>query len=279
MYAIEETIQQLGVIKASNSAEIRLRRRLRAIFGTAFDNIIRIVSIGRIAFSNEQARSEAVQDVLDLEEEFNQAVLDEIEVIAEQARQELINDLARLGMFRRGSPVPQNITQFLREQTFIATRSTITRVSQDIMRLLAQCYNEGLGIYQTTQRLRARFERMRGYELQRIARTELQHAQNTSFYMSELDLRVPYHMWFTAQDSRVRGLNPEDKADHFILHGQITRVGQPFSNGQRYPGQRTVRIEEWINCRCFLVPYLMPHGFTAPNMDYFKEGDLIRIVR
>jgi len=56
------------------------------------------------------------------------------------------------------------------------------------------------------------------------------------------------------------------------------RVGEPFSNGLYYPGDRSGgdgTIREWINCRCRLVPFLMPEGKMAPiGKNWFYEGDL-----
>jgi hypothetical protein len=146
------------------------------------------------------------------------------------------------------------------------------------MGLLADCYRQGLGIYDTTNRLREKFNGMLGYELERIARTEIQGAQNLASYMSELELGVTYHMWNTVLDGRVRGLRSRDRANHVVMHGQIVRVGEPFSNGLKYPGDRNAVIAEWINCRCFTTPYLIPMGYAAPNAPYFFEGDLLRVV-
>ena len=45
-----------------------------------------------------------------------------------------------------------------------------------------------------------------------------------------------------------------------------------------YPGDMNGSIEEWINCRCTTVPYLMPLGFMAPpGVSYFYESDIIPI--
>jgi len=117
---------------------------------------------------------------------------------------------------------------------------------------------------------------MQDYELRRVARTEINSFQNEGAYLTEQELGVRYHMWYTALDERVRG-------SHSNMHGEIVRVGEPFSNGLYYPGDRSGgqgTIKEWINCRCRTVPFLMPEGKMAPpGASYFRESDLIEIRR
>jgi hypothetical protein len=63
------------------------------------------------------------------------------------------------------------------------------------------------------------------------------------------------------------------------MHGQIVRVGDQFSNGLRYPGDRTGEIAEWINCRCTTVPFIMPIGFIAPpGVLHFYEDELLAVA-
>jgi len=113
------------------------------------------------------------------------------------------------------------------------------------------------------------------YDAERIARTEINGAQNEGAFDTERELGVQYHEWVTAQDDRVRGNDPEDVADHTALHGVIVAVGDPFPNGLTYPGERIGDEAEWINCRCRAVPFIMPEGKRAPTgMDHFTAADL-----
>ena len=56
--------------------------------------------------------------------------------------------------------------------------------------------------------------------------------------------------WLTQQDSRVR-------STHRTMQGQKVPLGGKFTTGAGvqidYPGDPTVRGDEWLGCRCFLV--------------------------
>lgn len=278
MVEVERTLYHLQVMKAKNNSETNLINRLKDFFDSVFNNVLRNLSrLGRVP-SDDVARSSIVSDLKNSIDTMSNVVFDEVEPAAQAARIKLINDLRLQGRQLARSTLPSTTVELLRNQVFIASQSTIRRMTGDVMESLAESYNRGLGIYDTTRRLENVFENMRGYELERIARTEIQGSQNLSSYMSDIELGVTYHMWMTALDNRVRGLGRYDRANHIALHGQIVRVGEPFSNGLQYPGDRNASISEWINCRCFTVPYLMPLGSAAPNAPYFYEGDLLSVV-
>jgi len=112
-------------------------------------------------------------------------------------------------------------------------------------------------------------------ELERVARTEIASKENLGMYMSEQELDVEYHQWKTARDERVRD-------SHVDMEGEITRVGSPFSNGMMYPGDFSsgADLGELINCRCTVMPFVMPEGYMAPaGMSYFRESDLVPIKK
>ncbi len=75
-----------------------------------------------------------------------------------------------------------------------------------------------------------------------------------------------YHRWQTIGDNRVR-------PSHTGNSGYIVRMGDPFPNGQRFPGDRTQPIEQWINCRCGTEQIAPPAGKTAPlGVGYWRAG-------
>lgn len=170
------------------------------------------------------------------------------------------------------------ILKLIKDKTFIASNATLARMIDDVMANLAKSYEEGLGIIGAANNLSGTFDSMLDYELNRIARTEINGAQNVATFLTEQELGVDYNQWWTAQDDRVRGNDPADIADHTFLHGQIVRVGDLFSNGLMYPLDTSGDISEWIQCRCRVVPFLMPEGFKAPTgRDFFYEEDLVKI--
>lgn len=156
-------------------------------------------------------------------------------------------------------------------QTFKASAQTMARVEDNVMKIIAQSYQENWGIKDATRHLKKEFNGLKTYEANRIARTEINSSLNQGSFQTYHDYGIQYHQWWTGQDSRVRN-------SHKHLHGQIVPVGVPFENTLMYPGDRTGPIKEWIHCRCTTVPYLMPLGFMAPiGQSYFFEGQIVRI--
>ena len=163
----------------------------------------------------------------------------------------------------------------LNSKVFQASAHTMDRVDNRIMENITQSYNDGLGIDEAKDRLTIEYNGLKSWEAQRIARTEINSAQNDGAFDVYGELGVEYHQWWTAQDERVR---ETPQADHRKMHGKIVKVGTAFSNGLMYPGDRQGSISQWINCRCTTLPFLMPLGKMAPvGMTEFTEEDLIDI--
>jgi len=159
--------------------------------------------------------------------------------------------------------------QELLAHAFDASSKTLARLRGDVMETLRQSQAAGEGIKKAAARLRKQFVNMRDYELRRIARTEIGGAQGKASFEEKRRAGVEYHQWITARDSRVRDI-------HEYLDGQIVRVGDTFSNGLRHPRDRAGDIEDWINCRCDSVPFIMPRGkMPPPGASYFYESDLV----
>lgn len=172
-----------------------------------------------------------------------------------------------VGLFRTN---PQ-IEDSLRYNTFQASDTTLARVTQNITNNLADSYHEGLGIRDAGRRITKEFAGLKGWESRRIARTEINSAQNEGAFSAYDELGVEYQMWWTGNDNRVRD-------SHRPLHGHIVAVGNTFSNGLLYPGDKSGPIKEWINCRCTSIPYIIPLGKMAPpGLTEFTEDQLIDI--
>ena len=165
---------------------------------------------------------------------------------------------------------PRQVMQRIGEHVFTATESTTRRMVGDVMGALGQAAEQGLGIDDASVLLRDRFQGMKDYELKRIARTEIQGFQNEGIYETERLLGVEYHQWVSAGDERVR-------ESHEEVAGEIVATGESFSNGMRYPLDRdNAPIEEWVNCRCRAVPFIISPDKAAPGPGPFRESDLIQ---
>lgn len=165
----------------------------------------------------------------------------------------------------------QSSEEYLEQYTFTATEKTMSRVDGEINKILTDGYKEGWGVKDVRNRIMERYGQFSSWEANRIARTEMQTAHNMGVMQSFQELGVEYKEWRSAHDGRVR-------TSHIYMDGEIAPLDEPFSNGLMYPGDKSGRIEEWINCRCSMVPYLMPPGSVAPvGQGTFRASDLVSV--
>lgn len=167
--------------------------------------------------------------------------------------------------------IDEKVLENIKNKSFVASQGVMDRVNTNISKNLAKSYTDGVGIDNAARSLQKEFTKLKGYEATRIARTEINSAQNEGAFQAYYDFNINYHQWWTGQDARVRD-------SHRAIHGQITKVGSAFGNGLTRPGDRSGSKKEWIHCRCTTVPYLMPWGMMAPpGATTFFEKDLIPI--
>ena len=165
---------------------------------------------------------------------------------------------------------------YLQDYTFEATEKTLGRVDEEINNILTTGYQEGWGVKDVRNRIMERYSQFEDWEANRIARTEMHTAHNMGMMNGYASQGVEYIQWRSAHDKRVRGTKKTDLANHVKMNGEIIRLGDLFSNGLAFPGDKGGPIYEWINCRCSAVPFLMPYGMMAPpGMVQFRESDLV----
>lgn len=267
-------LQALKQLPASQlRAEARLTRKLQELFAEVAERTIQeLLRRNRLPTDDATMRL-VISHILGASEDYQETLGGEALQAAQYGRNRIIRELQRLGVSVSFSESSERVQKMIMEHVFTASQHTISRVAGNVMQNLANSYANGLGIDDAAEELRKVFQAMQDYELRRIARTEINSFQNEGAYLTEQELGVRYHMWYTAQDERVRG-------SHSNMHGEIVRVGEPFSNGLYYPGDKAGSIKEWINCRCRTVPFLMPEGKMAPpGASYFRESDLIEVRR
>lgn len=270
-------LQALKQLPASQlRAEARLTRKLQELFAEVAERTIQeLLRRNRLPTDDATMRL-VISHILGASDSYKETLGEEALQAARYGRNRIIRELQRLGVSVSFSEFSERVQKMIMEHVFTASQHTISRVTGNVMQNLANSYANGLGIDDAAEELRQVFQAMQDYELRRVARTEINSFQNEGAYMTEQELGVRYHMWYTALDERVRG-------SHSNIHGEIVRVGEPFSNGLYYPGDRSggqSTIKEWINCRCRTIPFLMPEGkMVPPGASYFRESDLIEVRR
>jgi len=160
----------------------------------------------------------------------------------------------------------------LLNRTFVASDNTMNRVDGQINQIITDGYRSGQGINSVANDITRRFDQLQTWEAKRIARTEINNSHNTATMDIYADMNVEYVQWSAAGDDRTRD-------SHVEVDGEIVPLGASFSNGLGFPGDTSGPIEEWINCRCSVAPFVIPYGFIAPSFSPFRESDLVSIER
>ena len=257
-------------------AESRLSNQLNKLFSEAFEKTVTSLLKSTVVPADDVTRDKVVRDIWGVEEDFQESLSDSAVDSAQHGRNRVVSELQKKGTSISFSDFSKQTEKLIRQHSFEASERTLARMVGDVMDNLSKSYREGLGIDDAATELESKFDSMKDYELKRVARTEIQSFQNEGAYLTEQELKLGYHMWWTAEDERVR----DETANHVKMHGQIVKLGEPFSNGLYYPGDRSkgsANIKEWINCRCRVVPFLMPEGKMAPpGKSYFYERDLVK---
>lgn len=275
-FLIDVTRNHVASLKAQPrrdaQAIARLAELLRSFWDDAAQSVLdHLLESGTIP-TNDLSRAQVASIVEALLEPFSEAITDEALASAAFGYQRTVEDLAANGISAAFEGLPDELVERIRAGVFEASETTLARVTGDVLDNLAESAAEGLGINDAAERLKEVTTNMRGYELERIARTEIQGAQNAGAHEALIDFDITFEQWVSAGDSRVRD-------SHADLDGEITYTGDRFSNGLRFPGDRSGDIEEWVNCRCRSVAWFLPEGkLPPPGRNRFFERDLADVA-
>ena len=162
------------------------------------------------------------------------------------------------------------ITEKIKQTNFKFSDKTKQRVTREINEILTHSETEGIGPYQVAEQIKDKFNDLKTWEANRIARTEINRADNEYRFNDIMDNDlIDYVKWHANIDEKTR-----DSHEH--VNGEIVRKGELFSNGLRFPGDPNGPAKEVMNCRCSIVPYIPPFDKVIPtSQDIFTEDDLI----
>lgn len=270
--AAEVALSRIRAAKArpawETRAENRLHRQIAGMFDDITDGIIRdLLKQGGVP-GDAMAQTLLAQRLTDALDDLAETVTSGSGEAAQHGRNAAVDNLRKRGLSVSFSDVPQGILDRLRGRAFEASRATLERMTGNVIENLAASVADGLGIDDAAGRLRESFTGMRDFELRRIARTSIQTAQSEAAHLTLEELGISFHQWISADDDRTR-------ESHIDLHEVIVAVGEPFPNGLLHPGDTGGDVEEWINCRCRAVPFIMPEGMLPPaGAAWFYESDL-----
>ena len=188
--------------------------------------------------------------------------------------QSTLDNVLGLNIINNDAPykIQQNkqVHDYLRDHTLTVSDKTRNRINKDIQKILTHSETEGIGNKQVADKIQEKFNQLQTWEARRIARTEINAANNLIAHNELLqnDL-VDYKMWIATSDNRTRDTHRE-------LNREITRIGHPFSNGLQYPGDHNGQLKEFINCRCRVIAWIPDYDKVPPTgKEYFREEDCL----
>lgn len=250
-------------------AERRLERRLRGVLGNAFELALAELVSREVVPSDAMGLNSIAWHIQNAGAAYEAALGRSAMEAAQRGRQNVLRAVPGREQFGEFS---LHTKRLLEEYIHGASDVVISRLGRNVMANLADSHAKGLGIDEAASALRGELSMMRDWQVSTIARTEINCFQNEGAYLTCQELGAEYIQWWTAEDERVR---EEPEADHVILHGQIVRLGDNFSNGLKHPGDRGGEIVEWINCRCVTTAFFVPAGKRPPiGKEYFYPEEL-----
>jgi HK97 family phage portal protein len=142
-------------------------------------------------------------------------------------------------------------------------------LKKDLRNELIEGYNNGESITQIMKRLSDNVfeEKKKGYELERIARTETMQSVNSATLITYQEAGVENKEWIATLDDRTRD-------SHADMHGQIVGITSFFTSGlgntTQAPGLFGI-AEEDINCRCTIGAVIQTKSYTKEYKKGFAE--------
>ena len=151
--------------------------------------------------------------------------------------------------------------------------------------IISKAINEGTPFEELAREIEEKgFEK---WQAARIVRTEVNSAASLGTVAAGSTYEYETNKeWISAMDSRVRGRNPEDHANHWDLDGVVVDYNQPFvdpRNGVRLmqpgdpkaQGMRRDKAATVINCRCTVALVAKRDGNDRliPKTSFIKSAE------
>ena len=128
-----------------------------------------------------------------------------------------------------------------------AIKDVIDTVSEQVDKTINDGIESGKTLAQVAEDISDKMGNVQ-WKAERIARTEIIGASNQGKFLAFEENGIEKLEWIHSYDEKVRD-------DHLI--DEVVKVGEEFSNGLKYPGDRSgseSTPENIINCRCSSAP-------------------------
>ena len=154
----------------------------------------------------------------------------------------------------------QEVIDTLQSRALTMSQQTRDRMVGDIAEALADAYQQGMSIDDIADILQDDvFTDMRGYEAERVARTNVISGSNTGAHEAYRDAGAPGKEWIATNGPRTR-------MTHRQADGQVVLFGDKFVVGGHradHPGDPALPVGEIVNCRCTVAPVFAMDRLTA----------------
>lgn len=202
-------------------------------------------------------------EILDLDEEkdaFDRKVRSRIRNIWRAAGEQQLELAGIAGNF---DMLDQRVIEAVETQIIELAQDVVENTNGMVRAAIADGIASGASIPSMRKSIQDAFKvRKKPEQLDRIARTEVHQAQEGGSHAAAVQNGVEMKQWVTARDSRVRGLEMDDKADHDGIEKQgPIPINVPFKDPRSgaqlmFPGDRSGALSgaDTINCRCVSVP-------------------------
>ena len=223
--------------------------------GDASEGAAKVVRLRSKGFEN-------LMGMIDLEaekERFDKTVRRKLLAMMRASGEQTLEGAGVVGSFDWTHP---KVFEFLETQTIELVEQVITNTNNAVRSAVADGLAQGDAIPAMRRRVQDAFEvRREPWQLDRISRTEVHAAQEGGGHLAAEQNGVEMKLWVTARDSRVRGLEVSDKADHDGIEAQgPIPLGVPFVDPRSgaklmFPGDRSGAMSgaDTIGCRCTAV--------------------------
>lgn len=162
---------------------------------------------------------------------------------------------------------------FLTDKILFRTSESTKEV---LLKIISRGIEEGLGIDAIVKNLNETNALIN--QAERIVRTEVNRAANLGIMEAGKSFKFEQNKkWISIRDTRTRGYDPKDHANHLSMHGQTVDFDSVFIDPRNgdvlyQPGDPNAKAESTINCRCTmqLVAKRDERGRLIPKRSQLK---------
>lgn len=284
--ASAEAAEWESVEAARQEAERPVIARVQAVFEAQRRAVLERAEevlpglVARHAPAEAEKREGAEPDPLEIASLFDLSAWDDVlDSELREVLEELMETAYGVGGVRVGIGVgtyaPSPFAEEVLAEVLGKAKGMNATTQSEVGRLVAGGLKEGLSAADIAARLSERFTEWQAWRAPLVAQT----AGTALFEAGQQDTfreaGVGEHRWLSQRDGKVRPSHAQGTG----VDGEERPLGEPFSNGCRFPGDPEAPAREVVGCRCTTIP-LVPSASASktavqPDGLLTTEGEVI----